>query len=105
MIGPFDPCRCGHARPDHYDGIGLCMADECGCEGMAVSWAHQHAPEASQPKALPDVRVVASECDLYGHDYQVRDMEERDPNRYARWRRVPGSVFCGRCGKSWKVER
>lgn len=54
----------------------------------------------SEPaEAHPDVRVVASECDLYGHDYQVRDHD------YILAGRVPEAVFCPRCGKSWKVER
>ena len=50
-----------------------------------------------------ELAPVASECDLYGHDYQVREdggvLNFPDPVRY------PTDVFCARCGKSWKVER
>lgn len=49
--------------------------------------------------------VVATECDLYGHDYLIIDAEEPGPRR-------PERVGCARCdqvwyvgGKSWRVER
>lgn len=56
------------------------------------------------------IESVASECDLYGHDYQVRDFEgwvctDDAPRGKHVTLREPGSVFCSRCGKSWKVER
>lgn len=63
---------------------------------------HVHRPDSQSDHNAPKVERVASECDLYGHDYQVRDYEITADFFGVR---IPKAVVCPVCGKSWKVER